>query len=110
MTPATTSADTANPSAGISAAQSGTRSTPPHVAPFMAMLTASPRFFSNQGATIALIAAPLMPAHPTAMTARPRRAATDDRPSRSRDPDREGADRDGQHLRGPKRSNASPTT
>ncbi len=46
-------------------------STPPHVAPFMAMLTVSPRFRSNHGATIALIPAPLMPAQPTAMTVRP---------------------------------------
>src|SRR5258708_2849792 len=69
MRPTTTSAAPGRPSRGISAAQSRTMSTPPHVAPFMAMLTARPRLRSNHGATIALIPAPLMPAQPTAMSA-----------------------------------------
>jgi len=98
------------PTAGISAVQSGTMNTPPQVAPFMAMLTAMPRFLSNHGATIALIPAPLMPAHPTAMTPRPRHnchgcaaEATASSPM-ARAPTA--------HIRtfrGPNRSNASPT-
>ena len=48
---------------------SGAIMTPPALAPFSARLTASPRRLSNQGATMMLIAAPLIAAHPRDITA-----------------------------------------
>src|SRR6516225_5346772 len=42
---------------------------PPALAPFSAQLTANPRRLSNHGATMILIAAPLIVAHPTDITA-----------------------------------------
>ena len=44
---------------------SGVTTTPPQLPPFRARLIASPRFLSNHGATIALIAAPFIAAQPT---------------------------------------------
>src|SRR5947208_17102924 len=63
-----TRAAVAKPRAAMRVAHSGTMTTPPAAAPFIAMLTARPRFRSNQGATSVLMAAPLVAAHPTAIT------------------------------------------
>jgi hypothetical protein len=46
----------------------GTSRTPPTAAPLNAMLIARPRLRSNQGATMTLRAAPLMAAHPPAIS------------------------------------------
>ena len=58
----------ANPQAAISAAQNGVNSTPPKLAPLKAMDSAAPRRRSNQGATMALIATPLVSAQPSAVS------------------------------------------
>lgn len=52
------------PSRAISSAHSGANSTPPTLAPLKAIESAAGRFLSNHGATIALIAAPLVSAQP----------------------------------------------
>ena len=57
-----------NPSRPMRNTSVGTTRTPPTAAPLNAMLMARPRLRSNQGATMTLRAAPLMAAHPTAIS------------------------------------------
>ncbi len=59
----------AKPNSAMRNVSSGVMMMPPALAPFSAQLTATPRRLSNHGATIMLIAAPLIVAHPTDITA-----------------------------------------
>src|SRR6266481_1187951 len=59
----------AKPNRAIRNVSSGAIMMPPALAPFIAQLRATPRRLSNQGATMMLIAAPLIVAHPTDITA-----------------------------------------
>jgi len=59
----------AKPNRAVRKVSSGTIMMPPALAPFSAQLTANPRRLSNHGATMMLIAAPLIVAHPTDITA-----------------------------------------
>ena len=58
----------ANPNEAISTAQSGTNRIPPMEAPLKASASAAGRLRSNQGATSALIAAPLVTDQPAAVS------------------------------------------
>ena len=57
------------PNRTVRKVSSGAIIIPPALAPFSAQLTANPRRLSNHGATMMLIAAPLIVAHPTDITA-----------------------------------------
>src|SRR6516165_10774344 len=59
----------AKPNRAVRKVNSGAIMMPPALAPFSAQLTANPRRLSNHGATMMLIAAPLIVAHPTDITA-----------------------------------------
>ena len=58
----------AKPSMSMSGMRAGVTITPPMVAPLNAMLMASPRRLTNQGATMMLIAAPLIAPQPSDIT------------------------------------------
>ena len=60
----------AKPNREIVNTSSGAITTPPALPPFIAQLRASPRRLSNQGATMILMAAPLIVAHPSDITAK----------------------------------------
>jgi hypothetical protein len=59
----------AKPNLPIATAQSGVKISPPMLAPLNAILSAFGRSLSNHGATIALIAAPVVAAEPAPLTA-----------------------------------------
>src|SRR6516165_12788383 len=59
----------AKPNSAMRKVSSGAMMMPPALAPFSAQLTANPRRLSNHGATMMLIAAQLIVAHPTDITA-----------------------------------------
>ena len=58
----------AKPNRAMRKVSSGAMIIPPALAPFSAQLTATPRRLSNHGATMMLIAAPLIVAQPTDIT------------------------------------------
>ena len=62
----------AKPNLAIRNVSNGANRTPPALPPFSAQLIARPRRLSNQGATMMLIAAPLIVAQPTDITAKAR--------------------------------------
>ena len=69
MTAPTSAAAAPTPSVLINAAHSGVKTTPPMLAPLSAWLSAAGRRRSNHGDTMALIAAPLVAAHPAPVAA-----------------------------------------
>jgi hypothetical protein len=70
MTAAAVSRPAAKPNREIAKTNTGAITTPPALPPFNAQLRASPRRLSNQGATMMLMAAPLIVAHPSDITAK----------------------------------------